>query len=111
MQGHAQSKYQIDEDGLYNFVSEIKSLGLPVHVTELDVIDKDFPGSTSVRDALVAARTYDFLNTVCVASRPSVIATWGVTDRYTWMPMWNKRNDGLINRPLPLDEYYRPKPL
>jgi endo-1,4-beta-xylanase len=78
LQGDTLSKYQIDEDGLYNFVSEIKSLGLSVHVSELDVIDKDFPGSTSVRDALVAARAYDFLNAVCVASRPSVIATWGL---------------------------------
>jgi endo-1,4-beta-xylanase len=75
------------------------------------VIDKDFPGSTSVRDALVAARAYHFLNTVFAAARPSVIAAWGITDRYTWMSMWNKRKDGLINRPPPLDEYYRPRPL
>ncbi len=111
LQGHIQGKYQIDEDGLYNFVSEIKSLGLSVHVTELDVIDKDFPGPFTVRDAMVAARAYDFLNSVFAAVRPSVIATWGISDRYTWMPMWNKREDGLINRPLPLDEFYRPKPL
>ena len=57
-------KYQIDEDGLYKFVSEIKSLGLSVHVTELDVIDKDFPGPVTVRDAIVAARAYDFLNSI-----------------------------------------------
>ena len=111
LQGHIQGKFQIDEDGLYNFVSEIKSFGLSVHVTELDVIDKDFPGPFTVRDAMVAARAYDFLNSVFAAVRPSVIATWGITDRYTWMPMWNKRKDGLINRPLPLDEFYRPKPL
>lgn len=111
LQGHILGKYQIDKDGLYKFVSEIRALGLSVHVTELDVIDKDFPGPTTMRDALVAARAYDFLNTIFAAARPSVIATWGITDRYTWMPMWNKRADGLINRPLPLDEFYRPKPL
>jgi endo-1,4-beta-xylanase len=111
LQGHIQGTYQIDNDGLYNFVSEIKSLGLSVHVTELDVIDKDFPGSFSVRDAMVAARAYDFLNAIFAATRPSAITTWGITDRYTWMPTWNKRTDGLINRPLPLDEHYQPKPL
>jgi endo-1,4-beta-xylanase len=111
LQGHIQGKYQIDEDGLYKFVSEVRSLGLSVHVTELDVIDKDFPGPATIRDALVAERAYDFLNTIFAAVRPSVIATWGITDSYTWMPMWNKRADGLINRPLPLDEFYRPKPL
>jgi len=27
------------------------------------------------------------------------------------VPIWFKRRDGLINRPLPFDEAYRPKPL
>jgi succinoglycan biosynthesis transport protein ExoP len=52
----------------------------------------------------------NLLLAVAVA-RPSVIAIWGITDRYTWVPTWFKRTDGLINRPLPLDEFYRPKPL
>jgi endo-1,4-beta-xylanase len=111
LQGHIQGGYQIDEDGLYNFVSEIRSLGLSVHITELDVVDRDLPASTSARDAVVAARAHDFLKSVFAAVRPSVIATWGITDRYTWMPMWFKRRDGLLNRPLPFDADYRPKPL
>jgi endo-1,4-beta-xylanase len=111
LQGHIQGKYRIDEDGLHEFVAEISSLGLSVHITELDVIDEDLPAPTSLRDAVVAARAYDFLNAVIAAARPSVIATWGITDRYTWMPMWFKRKDGLLNRPLPLDADYRPKPL
>jgi len=111
LQGHIPGKFQIDGDGLYNFVSEIKSLGLSVHITELDVIDDELPGPTAVRDAIVAARAYDFLNAVSAAERPSAVVTWGITDRYTWVPTWHKRTDGLINRPLPFDEYYRPKPL
>jgi endo-1,4-beta-xylanase len=111
LQGHIQGKYEIDEEGLSAFVSEIKSLGLSVHVTELDVIDKELPGPIPVRDALVAARAHDFLRAVFAAARPSVIATWGITDNYTWVPMWNKRDDGLPNRPLPLDGRYQPKPL
>jgi endo-1,4-beta-xylanase len=111
LQGHIHGKYQIDEEGLSGFVSEIRSLGLSVHVTEMDVIDKDLPAPIPVRDALVAARAHDFLHAVFAAARPSVIATWGITDRYTWVPTWNKRQDGLGNRPLPLDEHYQPKPL
>lgn len=111
LQAHLPGKYQIDGDGLYDFVSAIKSLGLSVHVTELDVIDDDLPGPTVVRDAIVASRAYDFLNTVFAALRPSAIVTWGITDRYTWVPTWHKRKDGLINRPLPFDQDYRPKPL
>ena len=111
LQGHIKGKYQIDDDGLHNFVSEVSALGLSVHVTELDVIDKDFPGPVPVRDAIVASRAYDFLNAIFAAARPMAITTWGITDRYTWVPVWFKRNDGLLNRPLPFDESYRPKPL
>jgi endo-1,4-beta-xylanase len=111
LQGHIPGKYQIDGDGLHNFVSEIRSLGLSVHVTELDVIDDDLPGPPSVRDALVASRAYDFLDAIFAAERPSAVITWGITDRYTWVPTWHKRRDGLVNRPLPFDEYYRPKPM
>jgi len=111
LQGHIKGKYQIDRDGVYNFVSEIRSLGLTVHITELDVIDDDLPGPIAVRDAIVAARAHDFLEPVFAAARPAVIATWGITDRYTWVPIWFKRKDGLPNRPLPFDERYQPKPL
>jgi endo-1,4-beta-xylanase len=111
LQGHIRGQHEIDEDALSRFVSEIRSLGLSVHVTELDVIDKDLPGSITVRDVIVAARAHDFLHAIFAVARPSVIATWGITDRYTWVPTWFKRTDGLINRPLPLDEFYRPKPL
>ncbi len=111
LQGHIKGKFQIDRDGLHDFVSEIRSLGLAVHVTELDVIDYDLPGPTVIRDAIVAARAHDFLEPVFAAGRPSAVNTWGITDRYTWMPMWFKRPDGLLNRPLPFDEHYRPKPL
>jgi endo-1,4-beta-xylanase len=56
-------------------------------------------------------RAHDFLHAIFAAARPSVIATWGITDNYTWVPMWNKREDGMPNRPLPLDSRYQPKPL
>jgi endo-1,4-beta-xylanase len=111
LQGHIKGKDQIDSDAVSEFVAEMKSLGLSVHVTELDVIDEDLPPAVSLRDAMVAARAHDFLNAVFAAARPAVVATWGITDRYTWMPMWFKRRDGLPNRPLPFDRDYQPKPL
>jgi endo-1,4-beta-xylanase len=111
LQGHIKGKYAIDRDGVHDFVTAVRALGLKVHVTELDVIDYDLPGAIAVRDAMVASRAYDFLDAISAAARPSVIATWGITDRYTWMPVWYKRKDGLPNRPLPLDADCKPKPL
>ena len=70
LQGHILGKYLIDRDGMYNFVSEIRSLGLSVHVTELDVIDHDLPAAIAVRDTIVAGRTYDFLEAIFAAKPP-----------------------------------------
>jgi endo-1,4-beta-xylanase len=111
LQGHLKGGYQIDRDGVYDFVSQIRALRLSVHVTELDVIDNELPAPVAVRDAVVAARAHDFLEPIFAAVRPSAIITWGITDRYTWVPTWYKRKDGLANRPLPFDENYRSKPL
>ncbi len=111
LQGHIKGKYEIDRDGVFAFASEMQSLGLSVHITELDVIDNDLPGPAPVRDAIVATRAHDFIEPIFAAVRPSFIGTWGITDRYTWVPTWYKRKDGLPNRPLPLDENYRRKPL
>jgi endo-1,4-beta-xylanase len=111
LQGHIKGKYEIDRDGVFNFASEMQSLGLTVHITELDVIDNDLPAQIPVRDAIVATRAHDFIEPIFAAVRPSFIGTWGITDRYTWVPTWFKRKDGLPNRPLPLDENYQRKPL
>jgi endo-1,4-beta-xylanase len=111
LQGHIKGGYPIDRDGLYGFVAEVHSLGLKVHVTELDVIDHDLPAQIGKRDTAVAAHAHDFLEAISAAVRPSFIGTWGITDRYSWVPIWYKRGDGLPNRPLPLDEQYQQKPL
>lgn len=111
LQGHLRAELAIDKEGLSAFVSEVRSLGLDVLVTELDVIDDKLPGPPGLRDAIVAAKAYDFLDAIFAAARPTAILTWGITDRHTWVPIWFRRRDGLANRPLPLDEAYRPKPL
>ena len=69
------------------------------------------PGPPEVRDILAASRVYDFLDAVRAGSPIDSILTWGITDRYTWVPLYFKRADGLENRPLPLDRDYRPKPM
>jgi endo-1,4-beta-xylanase len=111
LQGHLRGDAAIDRDGLSAFVAEVHALGLDVLITELDVIDDRLPGPPLLRDAMVAARAHDFLAAVRAAARPAAILTWGITDKYTWVPIWFKRRDGLPNRPLPLDADYRPKPL
>jgi endo-1,4-beta-xylanase len=109
LQAHLFAERAIDGDGLQAFLSEVKAMGLAVLVTELDVIDHALPGPIELRDALVAAKAYEFLDAVTAVIRPTALLTWGISDRYTWVPIYFSRPDGLRNRPLPLDEAMRPK--
>jgi endo-1,4-beta-xylanase len=111
LQGHIQGELSIDKTGLTAFVAELAAMDLSILVTELDVIDKFLPGPEIERDGIIAQRAKDFLDAIGAAKRPEAVLTWGITDRHTWVPMWYSRDDGMPNRPLPLDADYQPKPL
>ncbi|KQT48587.1 glycoside hydrolase family 10 [Devosia sp. Leaf420] len=111
LQGHIQGELGIDKPGLTAFVAELAAMGLSVLVTELDVIDKMLPGPEIERDGIIAQRAKDYLDAIGAAKRPDAVLTWGITDKHTWVPVWFSRDDGLPNRPLPLDADYKPKPM
>jgi endo-1,4-beta-xylanase len=111
LQAHLFADRAIDRDGLQAFLAEIVALKLDVLITELDVIDYELPGKVSERDTLVAGVAARFLESVCEVVRPKAILTWGLSDRYTWVPIYFKRADGMPNRPLPFDADFKPKPL
>jgi endo-1,4-beta-xylanase len=111
LQAHLFADRTIDRDGLQSLLAEIKELRLDVWITELDVIDYELPGNIRERDAQVASTASRFLEAVCEVVRPKAILTWGLSDRYTWVPTYFKRRDGMPNRPLPLDAELKRKPL
>jgi endo-1,4-beta-xylanase len=111
LQAHLFADRAIDRDGLQELLVEIATLKLDVLITELDVIDYGLPGKVGERDALVADMAGQFLGAVCDVVRPRAILTWGLSDRYTWVPTYFKRIDGMPNRPLPLDAELKRKPL
>jgi endo-1,4-beta-xylanase len=111
IQGHIRSDTALDRSGLTAFIAEIDAMGLGVLVTELDVIDKSLPGPEVERDAAVAKIAEEFLDAIGAACRPEAVLTWGISDRFTWVPIWFTRDDGLPNRPLPLNADYQPKPM
>jgi endo-1,4-beta-xylanase len=111
LQAHLFASRTIDRDGLQALLAEIKALKLDVWITELDVIDYELPGRIADRDAKVADMANEFLKTVSEVIRPRAVLTWGLSDRYTWVPIYYKRRDGMPNRPLPLDAEFRRKPL
>jgi endo-1,4-beta-xylanase len=111
LQAHLDGSKDIDTEGISAFCSDMARAGLDVLVTELDVNDIALPSEPSKRDAMVAEKTRAFLDAVFAGCRPTLVCTWGLTDRYTWMPTWFKRPDGQPNRPLPLDKDLNPKPM
>lgn len=110
LQAHLSTDRTIDRDGLQSFLAEIKQMGLRFLITELDVVDFNAPSAAGERDALIAAKAEELLQTVGEVIVPEQILTWGISDRYTWVPIYFKRTDGTLNRPLPLDDQMRPKP-
>ena len=97
--------------GLQHFVAELRSIGLHVFITELDVNDRSITGDVAARDAAVARLYRDYLTMMFAQPNVGVALTWGITDRYTWLngPKY-ARPDGKPNRPLPFDSDYHPTP-
>jgi endo-1,4-beta-xylanase len=57
-------------------------------VMELDVIDNEFPGDEALRDMLVAQKTRELVDCVFDAAQPTGILTLGLSDKYTWVPIY-----------------------
>lgn len=86
------------------FLSDVASFGLKIMITEMDVADKWLPSTMDMktRDRAVAQAYQDYLAVALDEPAVVAVATWGLSDRYTWLK--NKpHQDGTLQRPLPLD--------
>ncbi|MGY3548370.1 endo-1,4-beta-xylanase [Bradyrhizobium sp. USDA 4472] len=110
LQSHLHAELEIDTHGLAEFVTAVRSWGLEVFVTELDVDDQKLTGSPAERDAIVAKRVDDLLTAISTSGPVRSILTWGISDRYCWINAMFKRPDKQPSRPLPLDGEFKPKP-
>jgi endo-1,4-beta-xylanase len=88
------------------FLREVAASGLKVMITELDVDDRRVPGGVAERDAAVADAYRAFLDLVLEEAPVLSVATWGLTDRRSWLGAGAARPA----RPLPLDRALRRKP-
>jgi len=86
------------------------ALGLQVHVTELDVQIPVKADGTPVNpgDLQKQATLYQTALSACLRYKGcTAFQTWGLTDKYSWIPGYTNGVDGLA---LPLDANYKPKP-
>ncbi|TWB80048.1 endo-1,4-beta-xylanase [Nitrospirillum amazonense] len=99
----------LDGPALERLCHEVAHLGLEVMVTELDVSDQFAPADTEARDAAVAATYRAALEAVLAEPATTVVMTWGLSDRHSWLSAMRPRRDGLPVRPLPYDTAMRRK--
>jgi endo-1,4-beta-xylanase len=78
----------IDAASLEANIRRLTDLGLEVHITEMDVrVPVDASGAASAADLQAQAQIYDTVVAACLKfPRCTAIQTWGVSDRYSWIP-------------------------
>jgi len=103
LQSHLDCLQTFDRDELTAFLGSVVKLGYRLMITELDVNDAKLRGDGTQRDFAVARHVSEYLDIVFSVAKPASIATWGLSDRYTWLRQYYKRADGTPLRPLPLD--------
>lgn len=111
LQAHLYAGRRIGEANLARFLRALAALGVGVAVTELDVIDRALPADPVRRDVETAELVERYLSTLFAAVTPAFVATWGLSDRHSWINDTFPRGDGSPPRPLPLDRELAPKPM
>ncbi|GAA5145485.1 endo-1,4-beta-xylanase [Nocardioides marinquilinus] len=98
------------EKGYRAFLQEIADRGLPILITELDVLDEGLPKAMGPRDRKVADVYRHYLDVTLDVRAVKAVIAFGLSDRYTWLDEDQPRADGTHRRPLAFDRSMRPKP-
>jgi len=116
IESHLFAEKPLATSKMERFIGEVRSLGLEVQITELDIIDTQLPGEIGRRDQLVADAYKRYLELMIRVANPTVIAFWSFSDRRNWLDWAAKSNtkymraDGAPHRPGLLDTDLHDKP-
>lgn len=95
------------------FLRALAGTGVKIMLTELDVADRGAPADIAQRDAVVAATYKRYLDVALDEPAVTAVITWGIIDADSWVTRGDLpefvRGDGVVPRPLPFDDDYRPK--
>ena len=113
LQAHLQMDEPFRPEPLAKFIGTLRSLGLAVLITELDVREgRSLPAGLAARDVLVAGYVEAVVGTALAAGCRTVLC-WGLSDRHSWLlrdPDVARRDDQQ-HRGHPLDMAFRRKPM
>ena len=102
-----------DEKVYAHFLDEVVDLGYKIAITEFDISDRNGPADPAERDKGSAELAKRFLDVTLDCKALTGIMSWGLSDRYIWVPDDPnfRRADGQDLRPLPLDTNLTRKPM
>lgn len=106
MQMHLRLENPPSSEDVAQNMQRLAELGLRVHITELDVRLQDAPGSLDEKLAGQARVVGDMARVCLAAPNCDAFFTWGLTDRYSWIPGITGKED----EPLLFAENWQPKP-
>ncbi|NED95871.1 endo-1,4-beta-xylanase [Phytoactinopolyspora alkaliphila] len=111
IQAHLEAKSfasRFNQSAYRAFLAEIAARGLPIMITEMDVLDDGLRGSAI--DPGVADVYARYLDVALDEPAVKVVMNFGLSDRYSWLEEDRPRRDGTPRRPLPFDADLQPKP-
>jgi endo-1,4-beta-xylanase len=109
LQSHLNCATETGGPQLRRFLDEVKNLGLKILITELDVGEKDIPGTPQQRDQIIGDLYYRYLDAVLSNDAVIAVLTWGISDQSSWLTHVALRKDRQPLRPLPFDAAFEPK--
>ncbi len=113
LQAHLRPERSFAEREYRQFLRELAGMGLEIHVTEMDIVDRALPADPALRDRAAAAAAKRYLDVTLDEPAVRVVMTWGLSDRESWLntdPEF-RRTDGQLARGLPYDAELQPKPM
>jgi endo-1,4-beta-xylanase len=101
---------KFNERGYRAFLRDVADRGLPILITEMDVLDQGLPTNRKKRDRMVADVYRRYLDVTLDEKAVKAVIAFGLTDRYTWLDEDQPRDDGTHRRPLAFNRRLEPKP-
>jgi endo-1,4-beta-xylanase len=103
------SRLDFDTASVRANIARLTTLGMQVHITELDVsLPVNSNGQANNEDLLRQAEIYRGIARACLENAGcTAIQTWGFTDKYSWI---GSHSHGTRGAALPCDREYKPKP-
>ena len=110
LEAHLRPEIPFDALPYRVFLKDLASLGLIIHVTELDVQDRALPADRTLRDRIVADTAGRFLDVVLDEPAVRAVLCWGLAHGTGSLDLdpATRRADGLMSRGAPLDRAMRP---